>query len=194
MTEDNSSIVCRYTAQLETENGRYVITVPNAEVEYGPLATGGAYRVTIERTTAQSQDTTATAAPSGTESQTSRADAPVAEGDQLDVEIEDLGQQGDGIARVGPGYVLIVPGSEVGDEVTVEVQEVNPSFGFAEIIAYEETEESPEKDATTEQSADGAEPDSETTNQDDNTVDHTDTNVSVVSDGETGPSASAEED
>lgn len=173
MTENDSSIVCKYTAQLKTENGRYVIAVPDAEVEYGPLTTDGAYQVTIERVTAQSQDTTTTATSSNSGPQASGTQAPVAEGERVNVEIEDLGQQGDGIARVGPGYVLIVPGSDVGDSVTVEVQEINPNFGFAEIVARHDTEESADDESTTaaaEPASDTGEGD-EPASQDDDTAD-----------------------
>ena len=50
------------------------------------------------------------------------------------VDIEDIGKQGDGIARVERGYVIIVPGTEVGDRVKVEVAEVKPNFAVGETI------------------------------------------------------------
>ena len=50
------------------------------------------------------------------------------------VEIEDLGKQGDGIARVERGYVIIVPGAEVGERVKVEVTEVKSNFAVGEVI------------------------------------------------------------
>jgi predicted RNA-binding protein with TRAM domain len=50
------------------------------------------------------------------------------------VEIEDIGKQGDGIARVERGYVIIVPGAEVGDRVKIEVTEVKSNFAVGEVI------------------------------------------------------------
>jgi predicted RNA-binding protein with TRAM domain len=50
------------------------------------------------------------------------------------VEIEDIGKQGDGIARVERGYVIIVPGAEVGERVKVEITEVKSNFAVGEII------------------------------------------------------------
>ncbi|MEF8907430.1 MAG: TRAM domain-containing protein, partial [Haloarculaceae archaeon] len=47
---------------------------------------------------------------------------------------EDLGKQGDGIARVERGYVIIVPGAEVGERVKVEVTEVKSNFAVGEVI------------------------------------------------------------
>jgi len=50
------------------------------------------------------------------------------------VEIEDIGKQGDGIARVERGYVIIVPDAEIGERVKVEVTEVKSNFAVGEII------------------------------------------------------------
>lgn len=58
---------------------------------------------------------------------------PVHEGEAYDVEITDLGDEGDGIARVD-GYVLIVPNTDVGDEVTAVVKHVSDNVGFAELV------------------------------------------------------------
>ena len=52
-------------------------------------------------------------------------------------EIEDLGKQGDGIARVERGYVIIVPGAEVGEQVKIEVTEVKSNFAVAETVDEE---------------------------------------------------------
>ncbi len=59
--------------------------------------------------------------------------APVKEGDELDVKIEALGEKGDGIAKKN-GFVLVVPGTQVNDEVKVKVTKVLRKVGFAEVI------------------------------------------------------------
>jgi len=59
---------------------------------------------------------------------------PVEGGEIRYVEIEDIGKQGDGIARVERGYVIIVPGADVGERVKVEVTEVKSNFAVGEII------------------------------------------------------------
>ena len=59
-------------------------------------------------------------------------DKPVSEGDIVEVEIDDLGSKGDGIARV-EGFVVFVPGGEVGETYDVEVTSVGNKFAFAEI-------------------------------------------------------------
>ncbi|WP_254838631.1 23S rRNA (uridine(2552)-2'-O)-methyltransferase [Natronomonas marina] len=60
-----------------------------------------------------------------------RITAPVAEGDELAVDVEDVGDEGDGIAKV-EGYTLFVGGTDAGETVEVRVTDVKPRFGFAE--------------------------------------------------------------
>jgi predicted RNA-binding protein with TRAM domain len=59
-------------------------------------------------------------------------DKPVSEGEVVEVDIEDLGSKGDGIARK-EGFVIFVPGGEVGETYDVEVTSVGRKFAFAEI-------------------------------------------------------------
>ncbi|MFB6182734.1 MAG: TRAM domain-containing protein [Candidatus Nanohaloarchaea archaeon] len=66
------------------------------------------------------------------ESDEEELDKPVSEGEVVEVEVEDLGSKGDGIARVD-GFVVFVPGGEVDKEYEVEVTSVGRKFAFAEI-------------------------------------------------------------
>ncbi|NYB52211.1 MAG: TRAM domain-containing protein [Methanobacteriaceae archaeon] len=59
--------------------------------------------------------------------------APINEGEEYDVKIEDLGRDGDGITRI-EGFVVFVSGAKVGDEVKIRVNSVRRNFGFAEIV------------------------------------------------------------
>ncbi|WP_372912237.1 23S rRNA (uridine(2552)-2'-O)-methyltransferase [Salinigranum sp.] len=60
-----------------------------------------------------------------------RITAPVRAGDELEVAVEDVGSEGDGIAKV-EGFTLFVPGADVGETLRVRVTDVKPRFGFAE--------------------------------------------------------------
>ena len=62
-----------------------------------------------------------------------RLTAPVRAGDELEVTIDDVGSEGDGVAKV-EGFTLFVPGTEAGETVRVRVEEVKPRFGFAERV------------------------------------------------------------
>ncbi len=59
--------------------------------------------------------------------------APIKEGEEYDVKIEDVGKEGDGITRIN-GFVVFVPGTKGGDEVRVKIVSVRRRFGFAEKI------------------------------------------------------------
>jgi 23S rRNA (uridine2552-2'-O)-methyltransferase len=57
--------------------------------------------------------------------------APVREGDQVEVDIVDEGREGDGIAKI-EGYTLFVSGVSEGETVMVRVDDVKPTYGFAQ--------------------------------------------------------------
>ena len=59
--------------------------------------------------------------------------APIEEGLEYDVKIEDTGRDGDGIARI-EGFVVFVSGAKVDDEVKIKVNSVRRNFGFANIV------------------------------------------------------------
>ncbi|SDL95619.1 23S rRNA (uridine2552-2'-O)-methyltransferase [Halogranum gelatinilyticum] len=65
-----------------------------------------------------------------------RITAPIRTGDELEVEIVDVGSEGDGIAKV-EDFTVFVSGTETGDVVTVEITDVKPRFAFAERVADE---------------------------------------------------------
>jgi len=62
-----------------------------------------------------------------------RLTAPVRVGDVREVEIEDVGDEGDGIARID-GFTLFVSGAEEGETVRVRVDDVKPRYGFAQPV------------------------------------------------------------
>ena len=59
---------------------------------------------------------------------------PVGEGECRVVDIEDDGEQADGITRVERGYVVIVPDTESGERVEIEISNTRENVGFAEVI------------------------------------------------------------
>ena len=83
-------------------------------------------------------------------------DIPVKEGDTYDVEIEGVGEKGDGIARV-EGYVIIVPNVQKGDKVKVKINAVRGKVSFGEVVGEGEVSESTEdveEDASDEETTD----------------------------------------
>jgi len=59
--------------------------------------------------------------------------APINIGEEYDVKIEDVGRDGDGIARI-EGYVIFVSGAKLGDEVKIKINSTRRSFGFADVV------------------------------------------------------------
>ena len=127
-----------YTATVEQDDGSYHITVPDREIATGTIAEDETYRVALISTSASNAgDTEATDSIQPADHEDQQQDfegPPVEEGEQREVEIENLGDQGDGIAKVERGYVVIVPETSVGDRVTVEIQQVRENVAFADVV------------------------------------------------------------
>ena len=126
-----------YTASIEHDDGTYQIAVPEQEIAAGTLAEGETYRIALLSTATSHTETTAPDSNSGAnhDEQQPQADSPpVVEGERRNVEIEHLGDQDDGIAKVEHGYVVIVPDTSVGDRVTVEIQQVRENVAFADVV------------------------------------------------------------
>jgi predicted RNA-binding protein with TRAM domain len=120
---------CLFTAKIERQDDSYVISVPARELELGTLTDEKSYRVAILGPQAEGIDTTPDRQPETTPDQ----GPPVVEGETRVVEIENLGEQGDGIARVERGFVVIVPETEPTERVKVEVTDVRDSVAFASV-------------------------------------------------------------
>lgn len=140
--EISESLRTLYTANVEEQDGNYYVEIPEREIDNGTLDAGETYRVAILPVTSPQGDS-----PTGTEPaeeepestsqphfQSHHSGPPVEEGDNRDVEIANLGDQGDGIAKIDRGYVLIVPDTDVGEQVTVEIDQVRENVAFAEVV------------------------------------------------------------
>lgn len=134
MVEVPDGLRSLFSATLDTRNGKHVIRVPPSVVEGDEIDPTRTYKVAV---LAQPDVARGPSGTSADESQ-SRSEGdegpPVAENDVLDVTIDTVGDQGDGIAKVERGYVLIVPDAEPGDEVTVRIETVRPNVAFASVV------------------------------------------------------------
>ena len=137
MVQIPDSLRCLFTAEIERRDDSFVIEIPEQEIDAEAITPEEIYRVVLfpersqsrEQPQARRQDDARTASPQI---------PPVSEGETRTVTIETTGDQGDGIARVERGYVVIVPGSIPGDELTVEIGVVKENFAMAEIINGDE--------------------------------------------------------
>lgn len=137
MVEIPDSLCSLFSAPVEEQNGTYVVEVPSSEVDHEALSADETYRVAILESPASTESSmqqetqhppsrdTVSRTPSG---------PPVEEGEVRDVTIETVGDQGDGIAKVERGYVVIVSGAQPGDEPTIEIEQVQENVAFASIV------------------------------------------------------------
>ena len=142
--EISDQLRCLFSARVEQAGQSYRIEVPAQELDLGELEEGETYRVAILSSasaggSASTDESDADGASEGRENRRSRGESeyprpPVEEGETRNVEIENLGDQGDGITRVEHGFVVIVPDTEQGERVTIEITDVRQNVAFAEVV------------------------------------------------------------
>ncbi len=77
------------------------------------------------------------------------ASPPVEEGEKYDVEIEDMGKEGDGLAKIND-FVVFIPDTDVGDKVTIEITKVLHTMAFGEVKDKMDSDESEEEEVESE--------------------------------------------
>ena len=136
MTEIPDSLCSLFSAPIEEREGSYIVEIPDTEIDHEVLAPNQIYRVALLET-ADSTASDGGSLQSGepqTAQQTQPPKPPVEEGEIRSVTIESVGDEGDGIAKVERGYVVIVPDGQPPHEVTVEIERVRESVAFASIV------------------------------------------------------------
>ena len=125
-----------FSATVHERDGTYVVEVPSGELNHDAVSLGETYRISVfdSPTTAQDEHEPASADRAQSDRQRGSSGPPVEEGEIRDVTIETTGDQGDGIAKVDRGYVVIVPGGQPGDEPTVEIEQVQENVAFASVV------------------------------------------------------------
>ena len=133
MIEIPDSLRSVYSGRIQELDGEYVLEVPKEEIERGAISSGAPHRVVLFEPIEMPPDETDDGTPTGT-TEDRNPGPPVSKGDIRDVIIKDTGDEGDGIATVERGFVVIVPGASPGDEPTVEIKKVSRSVAFANIV------------------------------------------------------------
>lgn len=128
--EISEELTCLFSAQIKEEEHSYVIKVPRNEIASGYVDPTGVYQVAL----ISAVDNNPMSAEEEIEPETDPDQPPVAEDETRIVEIEDVGDQGDGLTRVDRGYVVIVPGAEKGERVEIEIETVRENVAFARVI------------------------------------------------------------
>ena len=127
--EISEQLVCLFSAQVEQRDGSYIVEIPEQELRLGEIDEGETYRLAMLPPVTESE--TEEIEP---ERERGKPEPPVEEGEQREVEIEDIGDQGDGIARVERGFIIIVPDTETGERVRIEITDVRENVAFAQVV------------------------------------------------------------
>lgn len=132
------------THKIQQSDEQYEIQIPDTHIEGGPLDESDEYRVAIMRTTDPSPSSQSASDSDPQESSVSNTnrnsptgdeyEPPVSVGDELTVTIDSTGDQGDGIAHVAGGYVVVVENANVGEELLVHIDSVKQNYSFASIV------------------------------------------------------------
>lgn len=142
MVEIPDALHSLFSATAQKRDGNYIIELPSEEVTQNAIRPGETYRIGVfsqpDSSTPPTDQPTPPRQHSHSTAESSEQGPPVDEGDVREVTIESLGDQGDGIAKVERGYVVIVPDTKPGDDVTVEITTVRENLAFAQVIAAEQ--------------------------------------------------------
>jgi predicted RNA-binding protein with TRAM domain len=132
MVEIPDQLECLFTTSIDQQGESYRIEIPRSELEQGTITSGETYRVAVVSSTPRSDGVSSSESGSDSDSSTQQS-PPVEPGDIREVTIESLGDQGDGIAKIDRGYVVIVPDTHPDDEVTIEIEQTRENVAFARV-------------------------------------------------------------
>ncbi|MFC6906801.1 TRAM domain-containing protein [Halalkalicoccus tibetensis] len=138
--ELSDTLLCLFGSEIDHQDGSYTIDIPGREVELGDLEPERSYRIAMIPQARTQPDSDPDPNEESAQS-TAESSPPVTEGDHRTVEIETIGDQGDGIARVERGYVVIVPDTNPDERVEIEITSVTDTVAFADVVErYEDHE------------------------------------------------------
>jgi predicted RNA-binding protein with TRAM domain len=131
--ELSDNLLCLFSGEIDSRDGSYAIEIPEREVEVGELEPGVSYCIAVVPQTRKQTDSDTNTDEEPTRAAT-ESTPPVTVGDHRTVEIETIGDQGDGIARVERGYVVIVPDTDLHERVEIAITSVAETVAFAEVV------------------------------------------------------------
>jgi len=134
--EISEELTCLFSATVDEDRDSYVIEVPRAEVEEGFVDSSRAYKIALMPTMSRLSSDEADSTANDTVRDADQQGPPVSVGEQRIVEIDEMGDQGDGLARVERGFVVIVPETQVGERVRIQIEHINKTVAFADVVEW----------------------------------------------------------
>ncbi|ACM58830.1 TRAM domain-containing protein [Halorubrum lacusprofundi] len=129
--EISEQLNCLFSAAVKETADTYVIEVPHEEVTEGFVDKEEIHQVALLST---GRSSVGRESSGSSQEDGEIQDPPVSEGDKRIVEISETGDQGDGLTRVERGFVVIVPGAQVGDRVRIYIETVRDTVAFGEVV------------------------------------------------------------
>lgn len=137
MVEIPDSLRSVFSTTVHERGGTYVVEIPSGEINHDAITLGETYRIAVFdslATTEREEHDSQPPARAHSDRQRQPQEPPVDGGEVCDVTIEPVGDQGDGIAKVKRGYVVIVPDAQPGEQPTVEIEQVRQNVAFASVV------------------------------------------------------------
>ena len=132
--EISEQLTCLFAAKVEERDQSYLIEVPKQEVDVGYVDPTEDYQVALLRQPFENSQSASTQTSDDSPQQPDLDQPPVSTGETRVVEISELGDQGDGLTRVERGFVVIVPETQQGERVRIQIQTVKANVAFAEVV------------------------------------------------------------
>jgi predicted RNA-binding protein with TRAM domain len=132
--EISEQLTCLFAAEVEEHDQSYVVEIPKQEVDVGYVDPTKDYQIALLRQPGENSQPTPTQTSDDSPRQPDLDQPPVSTGETRIVEISELGDQGDGLTRVERGFVVIVPETQQGERVRIQIETVKENVAFAEVV------------------------------------------------------------
>lgn len=132
--EISEQLTCLFAAEVKEHDQSYVVEIPKHEVDVGYVDPTEDYQVAVLKQPVENSQPTPTQTSDDTTQQPDLDQPPVSTGETRVVEISELGDQGDGLTRVERGFVVIVPNTQKGERVRIEIETVRDTVAFAQVL------------------------------------------------------------
>ena len=132
--EISEQLTCLFAAGVEECDQSYVVDIPKQEVDVGYVDPTEDYQVALLRQPFENSQSAPTQTSDESSQQPDFDQPPVSTGETRVVEISELGDQGGGLTRVERGFVVIVPETQQGERVRIQIQTVKANVAFAEVV------------------------------------------------------------
>jgi len=126
-----------FSASVEETTDSYVIEVPRSEVDGGSVDGTESYQVAIltnGRSSVEAESSSRSASNNSSTEQEELQFPPVSQGEERIVEITEMGDKGNGFTRVEHGFVVIVPDTDIGERVRIQIETIHEKVVFGNIV------------------------------------------------------------